>query len=434
MDLTAHTPMMQQYLHIKAQHPDTLLFYRMGDFYELFYDDAKRAAGLLEITLTARGQSAGSPIPMAGVPFHAVDGYLAKLVQAGESVAICEQIGDPATTRGPVERRVQRVVTPGTLAEDGLLTPEHDSVLAGLNPTATGYGVAWLNLVSGEFAASHVAGSVELAGLLARIRPAEILAPEGTAIDVELPVQTRDTLEFDTNLGFHHLAGHFRVADLTAFGLDDTDAAVGAASAVLRYAQAARCQDLGFVDRIAQVAESDTVVMDAQTRRNLEIDRRLDGESTGTLYAVMNHTATAMGARLQKAWLNAPVRSRETVYHDAVAYERARSDLAVAADPGVPQQMHTGFDRGVGADRDRGVDPGRGRVSEGDAAQHQPAHDALPHQLFGGGEFDAVVDLSYLVRVADRVAGHRTSGGAGSGDDLGQVALATGAGLKPLQR
>ena len=360
MDLTAHTPMMQQYLRIKAQHPDTLLFYRMGDFYELFYDDAKRAAALLDITLTARGQSAGSPIPMAGVPFHAVDGYLAKLVEAGQSVAICEQIGDPATTRGPVERRVQRVVTPGTLAEDGLLTPEHDSVLAGLNPTAAGYGVAWLNLVSGEFAASHVAGRVELAGLLARLRPAEVLVPEGTAIDAELPVQTRDALEFDTNLGFRHLVGHFRVADLTAFGLDETDAAVGAASAVLRYAQAARCQDLAFVDRIAQVAESDTVVMDAQTRRNLEIDRRLDGESTGTLYAVMNHTATAMGARLQKAWLNAPVRNRETVYRRQAVVAAIRDSAAavgltpVLADIGDMERITSRIALGNAAPRDLG--------------------------------------------------------------------------------
>ena len=335
MDLTAHTPMMQQYLSIKAQYPDTLLFYRMGDFYELFYDDAKRAAGLLDITLTARGQSAGRPIPMAGVPFHAVDGYLGKLVEAGQAVAICEQIGDPATSRGPVERRVQRIVTPGTLAEDGLLAPERESVLAGVNPAPAGYAVAWLNLASGEFSFSAVPGRAELDALLARLRPAEILVPERIDIDGETPQQTRDSLEFDNELGFRHLVDHFRIADLGAFGLDPSDPAIGAASAVLRYAQAARCQNLEFVDRLNRVAETDTVVMDAQTRRNLEIDRRLDGESTGTLFSVMNHTATAMGARLLKSWLNAPVRDHEALGHRQAVVAAIRDGAAAAGFSGV---------------------------------------------------------------------------------------------------
>ena len=335
MDLAAHTPMMQQYLRIKAQYPDTLLFYRMGDFYELFYDDAKRAAGLLDITLTARGQSAGSPIPMAGVPFHAVDGYLGKLVAAGEAVAICEQMGDPATSRGPVDRQVQRVVTPGTLAEDGLLAPERESVLAAINPAATGFGVAWLNLASGEFSFSVAPGRTELNALLARVNPAEVLVPERIDIDAATPQQARDSLEFDNELGLRHLADHFRVADLAAFGMDPSDAAVGAASAVLRYAQAARCQDLAFVDRLNRVAETDTVVMDAQTRRNLEIDRRLDGEATGTLFAVMNHTATAMGARLMKSWLNAPARDRGTLGHRQSAVAAIRDNAAAAGCSGV---------------------------------------------------------------------------------------------------
>ena len=330
MDLAAHTPMMRQYLTIKAQYPDTLLFYRMGDFYELFYDDAKHAAGLLDITLTARGQSAGSPIPMAGVPFHAVDGYLAKLVEAGQAVAICEQIGDPATSRGPVERRVQRVVTPGTLAEDGLLAPERESVLAGVNPAPPGFAVAWLNLASGEFSFSAAPGRAELDALLARLRPAEVLVPERIDIDGDAPQQTRDSLEFDNELGFRHLADHFRVADLGAFGLEASDAAVGAASAVLRYAQAARCQNLEFVDRLNRLAETDTVVMDAQTRRNLEIDRRLDGESTGTLFSVMNHTATAMGARLLMSWLNAPVRDHEALGHRQAVVAAIRDSAAAA--------------------------------------------------------------------------------------------------------
>ena len=335
MDLAAHTPMMQQYLSIKAQYPDTLLFYRMGDFYELFYDDAKRAAGLLDITLTARGQSAGNPIPMAGVPFHAVDGYLGKLVEAGQAVAICEQIGDPATSRGPVERRVQRIVTPGTLAEDGLLAPERESVLAGINPAPAGYAVAWLNLASGEFSFSTAPGRAELDALLARLRPAEVLVPERIDIDGATPQQTRDSLEFDNELGLRHLVDHFRVADLGAFGLDPSDAAVGAASAVLRYAQAARCQNLEFVDRLSRIAETDTVVMDAQTRRNLEIDRRLDGESTGTLFSVMNHTATAMGARLLKSWLNAPVTDHEALGHRQAVVAAIRDSAAATGFSGV---------------------------------------------------------------------------------------------------
>ena len=313
MDLATHTPMMQQYLRIKTRYPDAFLFYRMGDFYELFYDDARRAAPLLDITLTARGQSAGSPIPMAGVPFHAVDSYLTKLVDAGHTVAICEQIGDPATSRGPVERRVQRVVTPGTLAEDDLLAPERDSVLAGLNPAAARWGVAWLNLASGEFSVSHADGLPELASLLARVRPAEVLVADAGQVEIEAPVKRRDALEFDPGLGFRHLVDHFGVADLSAFGLEASDPAIGAAAAVLRYAQAARCQDLAFVDRLIVVAEADTVVMDAQTRRNLEIDRRFDGESSATLFAVMNETTTAMGTRLLKAWLNAPIRDHLTI-------------------------------------------------------------------------------------------------------------------------
>ena len=313
MAISMHTPVMQQYLRIKAQHPDALLFYRMGDFYELFFDDAKEAAQLLDITLTARGQSTGGPIPMAGVPFHAVDGYLAKLVEKGRTVAICEQVGDPTTAKGPVERRVQRVVTPGTLAEDSLLAPDRDSILAGIAPAPEGWAVAWLNLSSGEFAFANSDGDTALTAILARLRPAEVLAPDEVELNIDAPLQPRDALQFDVELGFRHLADHFGVADLDAFGLTKDDAAVGAASAVLRYAQAARCQDLAFVDRLTKVSEADVMVMDEHTRRNLEIDRRLDGETAGTLFAVMNRTATPMGARQLRAWLNAPVRDREMV-------------------------------------------------------------------------------------------------------------------------
>ena len=312
MTISRHTPVMQQYLRIKAQHPDALLFYRMGDFYELFYDDAEEAARLLDITLTARGRSAGKPIPMAGVPFHAVDGYLAKLVEKGRAVAICEQIGDPAAAKGPVERRVERIVTPGTLAEDDLLAPDRESVLAGVKPVGEGWAFASLNLSSGDFAVGAAKDDGELAANLARQRPAEVLSPV-EADFVDAPVQPRDAMEFDDALGFQHLTAHFGTASLEAFGISAGDEAIGAASAVLRYAQAARCQDLAFVDRLVKVSDVDVVVMDEHTRRNLEIDRRFDGSTAGTLFAVMNHTVTPMGARRLRSWLNAPARRAETV-------------------------------------------------------------------------------------------------------------------------
>ena len=424
MDLAGHTPMMQQYLGIKAQYPDTLLFYRMGDFYELFYDDAKRAAVLLDITLTARGQSGGSPIPMAGVPFHAVDGYLAKLVEAGEAVAICEQVGDPATSRGPVERRVRRVVTPGTLAEDGLLAPERESVLAGVKPTSAGFGVAWLNLASGEFSYGDARGRTELDALLARVRPAELLVPERIDIDAETPQQTRDSLDFDNELGFRHLVDHFRVADLGAFDLHPSDAAVGAASAVLRYAQAARCQDLAFVDRLTRIAEHDTVVMDAQTRRNLEIDRRLDGEPTGTLFAVMNHTATAMGARLLKSWLNAPVRDHESLGHRQAAVAAIREAAAAAGisevltDIGDMERITSRIALGNASPRDLGrlrqalgaVPSANERVGELSDPDLVARLDALP-------SFDAEHDELRTALVADPPATIRDGGVFGRGHD-----------------
>ena len=322
----SHTPVMQQYLRIKAEHPKALLFYRMGDFYELFFDDAKEASQLLDITLTARGRANGAPIPMAGVPYHAADSYLAKLVEAGRTVAICEQIGDPATSKGPVDRRVQRVVTPGTLAEDGLLGPDRDSILAGLVGQGARWGIAWLNLASGDFAVCQASGVAELNALLARVQPAEILVPDRFNALESAPLQHRDALEFDADLGFRHLTEHFGVADLAAFGLAHGDLAVGAASAVLRYAQSARCQDLAFVDRMRVESDNDVVVMDAHTRRNLEIDQRLDGDTTGTLFAVMNHTATAMGARKMHAWLNAPLREADRV----AARQRAVSAILAA--------------------------------------------------------------------------------------------------------
>ena len=347
MAISTHTPVMRQYRRIKAQHPNALLFYRMGDFYELFYDDAKEAARLLDITLTARGKAAGAPIPMAGVPYHAVEGYLAKLVEQGRTVAICEQVGDPNTAKGPVERRVERVVTPGTLAEDGLLAPDRDSVLAGVAPAKDGWGVAWLNLASGEFAVARAADAGALAALFARARPGETLVPEDADIPVDGPSTPHDPLAFDAALGFAHLTAHFGVADLAAFGLKAADPEVGAAAAVLRYAQTARCQDLAFVDALARVSESDVVVLDATTRRNLEIDRRIDGEAGGTLFAVLNHTGTPMGARHLRNWLNAPTRQRDRITHRqeavaAITRHHAAAPLAALLRPVGDMERITG--------------------------------------------------------------------------------------------
>ncbi len=315
--------MMAQYLHIKAAHPDDLLFYRMGDFYELFYDDAKRAAELLDITLTSRGQSAGEPIPMAGVPYHAVDGYLARLVKLGVSVAICEQIGDPAASKGPVERRVQRIVTPGTLTEEALQDAGRDNLLLGINPHGARFGIALLNLGRGELAVAELADAAALANELARLVPSEILVPGPlpALIPQGAPVRERDALEFDGELGFERLTRHFGTRDLDGFGVAAASPAVGAAAAVLGYAKLTQCRELGYIDRLTPLGAHSVVTLDAHSRRNLEIDRRLDGSEEGTLFALLNTCRTPMGARLLRRWLNAPARDRRVVTQrqDAVA-------------------------------------------------------------------------------------------------------------------
>lgn len=328
-----HTPMMQQYLDIKAAHPDELLFYRMGDFYELFYDDAVEAAGLLDITLTARGKTAGQPIPMCGVPFHAVDSYLARLVRIGRTVAICEQIGDPATSKGPVERRVQRVVTPGTLTEESLLEASSESILAAIRPAATGWGVAWLNLASGRFEGAVINDAAGLLAELERLRPSEILTV--TALDTTLVGSAPQTrlaeVDFNLTSGRSLLETHFGVAELDGFGLDEP-VLVSAAAAVLRYARSARRDELKFVGSFRRIEVGTTIVLDATTRRNLEIDRRIDGAETGTVFAVMNRARTPMGARRLKRWLNAPLTDqagvRERVDTVGALVALPRDDLA----------------------------------------------------------------------------------------------------------
>ena len=343
MSAAAHTPMIRQYLGIKAEFPDILLFYRMGDFYELFFDDAREAARLLDITLTARGRSAGQPIPMAGVPFHSVDGYLARLARLGRSVAICEQIGDPATSKGPVDRRVTRIVTPGTLAEDGLLDPDRESVLAGVHPYGDGWGLSWLNVSSGEFFVRECDSTDALLAELDRIGAAELVAAETVDLDGGREITRRPDLDFDVDLAERFLANHFGVRDLSGFGIHEVGAGVGAAGAVLRYAQNARRQSLDYIVSVRPYAPDDHVILDPRTRRNLEIDSRLDGEpsSRGTVYGVLNETRTPMGARLLKRWLTAPLKAADAVRErqravialiEARGPERLRASLSETGD------------------------------------------------------------------------------------------------------
>src|SRR4029453_3416733 len=287
--LETHTPMMQQYLRLKAQYPDALLFYRMGDFYELFYDDAKRAARLLDITLTARGASAGAPIPMAGVPFHAVSGYLAKLMKLGESVAICEQIGDPATSKGPVERKVLRVVTPGTLTDADLLEAKRDCLLVAINPGRHRTGVAWLNLASGQFTLTEVPAAQGHAAL-ERLDAAELLIPEGAEsrfANGAVPTRALPAWQFDSAAATRALAKHFGTRDLAAFGADDRDLALGAAGALMGYAASTQQSSLAHVRSLAVETESEYLALDAATRRNLEVTQTLRGDAAPPLLSFL---------------------------------------------------------------------------------------------------------------------------------------------------
>jgi DNA mismatch repair protein MutS len=308
-----HTPMMQQYFRAKAEHPDKLLFYRMGDFYELFYDDAKRASRLLDITLTARGQSAGASIPMAGVPFHAVEGYLARLMKLGESVAICEQIGDPATSKGPVERKVLRVVTPGTVTDAGLLDAKRDSLLVAVHRGKHRAGIAWLNLASGRFAVTEVAPS-EIGAMLERLDVAELLLPDGAPSPLSgsaVATRTLPAWHFDAAAATRALSKHFGTQDLAGFGVEDRDLAIGSAGALFGYAQATQQSALAHVRELVLETESEHVLLDAATRRNLEITETLRGEPAPTLLALLDRCATAAGSRLLRHWLTHPLRSQE---------------------------------------------------------------------------------------------------------------------------
>ncbi|MGH8849718.1 MAG: DNA mismatch repair protein MutS [Casimicrobiaceae bacterium] len=319
--------MMQQYLRIKGEHPDKLVFYRMGDFYELFHGDAQRAAPLLDITLTARGQSAGAPIPMAGVPYHAVEQYLSRLVRLGHSVAICDQIGDPATAKGPVERRVTRIVTPGTLTDAGLLDGKRDCLLVAIHATAARAGVAWLNLAGGRLHLRDVPLR-ELAALLDRLEPSEILHAEGSdpATRAGTPAHALPPWRFDHGAAMRRVCAQFGTRDLAAFGADDAPLAVAAAGALLEYAQGTQQAALAHVRTLSVERDADHLALDAATRRNLEITETLRGDPAPTLYSLLDGCATGAGSRLLRAWVTNPLRDQGA----AAARHTAIAELAAA--------------------------------------------------------------------------------------------------------
>jgi len=342
MDLAAHTPMMQQYLRIKAQHPDVLLFYRMGDFYEMFYDDARRAAQLLDIALTQRGASAGAPIPMAGVPAVSVDTYLARLVRKGESVAICEQRGDPAKSKGPVEREVVRIITPGTLTDEALLDERRDNLLASVYGREGRFGLAWLDLSAGHFTVMEVADAQALDAELERLHPAELLTSDGTApiIGSERTWRLRPPWHFELDAATRGLTEQFHTRDLSGFGCADKPLAIAAAGALLGYVRETQMAALPHLRSLSTEVRDDALIMDPATRRNLELDESLTGNPELTLAGVFDRTGTAMGGRMLRRWLHRPVRDRAVLrarYH-AVASLMEGSRHCVLADP----LRHTG--------------------------------------------------------------------------------------------
>ncbi len=320
-----HTPLMKQFFAAKSEYPDLLLFFRMGDFYELFYDDARKAARLLDITLTQRGSSGGAPIPMAGVPVHAYEGYLARLVALGESVAICEQIGDPAASKGLVERKVVRIVTPGTLTDEALLDERRDTLLMAVARNRQGYGLAWADLAGGRFLVNEVETDDALEAELARLEPAELLVPDEEDwpgfLRQRSGVRRRAPWLFDADSGRRQLLAFFKLHDLSGFGIDDKPRATAAAGALLGYVEETQKQRLPHLTAIATETAGEAIAMNAATRRHLELDTRVDGDTRNTLLGVLDTTVTPMGGRLLRRWLHRPLRMREVLMqrHHAVA-------------------------------------------------------------------------------------------------------------------
>lgn len=321
-----HTPMMQQYLRIKADYPHTLLFYRMGDFYELFYDDAQKAARLLDITLTARGHSSGKPIPMAGVPFHAAESYIAKLLKQGLSIAICEQIGEPKPGAGPVERQVVRILTPGTVSDAAFLEDNQDNLLIALHTEKNKYGIAVLDISGGRFLLLEVEGEESLTSELARLQPAEILISEDKSYssiqEYSQRIRTRCPWEFDVEAAKRLLNEQMQTFDLSGFGCDDMQIALSAAGSLLHYAKETQRAQMPHIRAIQVERREESLLLDASSRRNLELTCNLQGNEENTLLSVLDETRTAMGSRLLKRWLHRPLRNhqlllvrQESVWH-----------------------------------------------------------------------------------------------------------------------
>ena len=328
----SHTPMMQQYLRIKAEHPDILLFYRMGDFYELFFDDAREAAKLLDITLTARGQSNGSPIPMAGVPYHAADNYLARLIRKGMSVAICEQIGDPATSKGPVERKVMRIVTPGTVTDEALLNEREESLVVALATSHDSqaeqfgqFGLAMLDMSGGRFTVLQSAGEEALLSELQRLRPAELLISEESDTapyqHYVSSIKQRAPWHFDSSTAERELCDQFATKDLAGFGCADLPLAIAAAGCLLSYVKETQRSALPHIQALHTESREDCLILDAATRHNLELTESISGHKQNTLSAILDHTATPMGSRLLHRWIHRPLRDHKVLNQrqDAIA-------------------------------------------------------------------------------------------------------------------
>jgi DNA mismatch repair protein MutS len=320
-----HTPMITQFLRIKAEHPDTLLFYRMGDFYELFFDDARKAAKLLDITLTARGKSNGEPIPMCGIPYHAADGYLAKLVRVGESVAICEQVGDPATSKGPVERKVMRIITPGTITDEALLEERRDNLVVAVHGMEDRYGISALDITSGRFTVLEVEGEEALTGELERLNPSELLLNEDAVfagIENNRPgLRRQPPWHFELESATRLLTQQFATHDLTGFGCESMHLAIAAAGCLLQYVKDTQRTALPHIRGLRIERREDSIVLDAASRRNLELETNLGGGREHTLAWVMDHTATPMGSRLLRRWINRPLADHHALRqrHQAVA-------------------------------------------------------------------------------------------------------------------
>ncbi|GIU30667.1 DNA mismatch repair protein MutS [Shewanella colwelliana] len=324
LNLEKHTPMMRQYLTLKAEVPEMLLFYRMGDFYELFYDDAKLASELLGISLTARGKSGGDPIPMAGIPYHAVEGYLAKLVQLRVSVAICEQIGDPATSKGPVERKIVRIVTPGTLTDEALLQERQDNLLAAVYHGKIGFGYATLDVSSGRFVVTELPTTEALEAELQRTNPAELLHSEDfSEMAIIAPFKgkrRRPEWEFDYDTSHKLLLDQFGTKDLYGFGLGEVRLSIQAAGCLMQYVKDTQRTSLPHINAIVRFNQCDSIILDAATRKNLELTVNLQGGVDNTLAAVLDNTATAMGSRMLQRWIHEPLRNHNTIRarHDAI--------------------------------------------------------------------------------------------------------------------